>query len=90
MAAEPSDDTSGAGLWMLQQAAEASQGVNNIWRISDDNAPLTDPSLSGPVGAGGVPLSVGGFDLHWGSISVQATDDFLFATDSFAGMLDQF
>jgi hypothetical protein len=78
------ESSSAGGLWMLQQAAEASQSANNMWRMQDDTTALSDP------GAAGMPLSLGGFDLHWGSISVQATDDFLFAGDSFVGTLDQF
>lgn len=88
---ELGDESSGAGLWMLQQATEATQGVNDMWRMSDENATFIDPALSGQVGTtDSVPLALGGFDLHWGGISVQGTDSFLFETEPFTGMLDQF
>ncbi|POR38885.1 hypothetical protein TPAR_00891 [Tolypocladium paradoxum] len=81
-------DTSSAGLWMLQQAAEATQGMGDLWKLPDGNAACNDPGLPGSIAAS-VSMPMGAFDLDFGSIPVQVTENSLFEIDPFMSMLDQ-
>ncbi|KAF5980747.1 transcriptional regulatory [Fusarium coicis] len=74
-------DESSGGLLMLQQVTEATQSMNNMWRIPDEGQAFVDDCL---------PLSIGGLDVHWNGISVQGTDNFLFDTEPFTEMLSHF
>ncbi|KAF5585052.1 transcriptional regulatory [Fusarium pseudoanthophilum] len=74
-------DESSGGLLMLQQVTEATQNMNNMWRIPDEGQAFVDECL---------PLSIGGLDVHWNGISVQGTDNFLFDTEPFTEMLSHF
>ncbi|KFA46121.1 hypothetical protein S40293_03774 [Stachybotrys chartarum IBT 40293] len=79
-AADSMDGNENAGLWMLHQAAEASQNQGEPWL-------LPDVMGSGVPGAGVQP---GGFDLDWGDISVQITENSLFETDSLLSLMDPY
>ncbi|KAH7367040.1 hypothetical protein B0T11DRAFT_49889 [Plectosphaerella cucumerina] len=81
-------DTSSAGLWMLQQAAEATQDMNDLWKLPDANAGCNDSGLPGSIAAS-VSLPMGAFDLDWSSVSVQVTESSLFDMDPFMNMMDQ-
>ncbi|KAF5568938.1 transcriptional regulatory [Fusarium phyllophilum] len=74
-------DESSGGLLMLQQVTEATQNMNNMWRIPDEGQAFVDECL---------PLAIGGLDVHWNGISVQGTDSFLFDTEPFTEMLSHF
>ncbi|KAF5530646.1 transcriptional regulatory [Fusarium mexicanum] len=74
-------DESSGGLLMLQQVTEATQNMNNMWRIPDEGQSFIDECL---------PLAIGGLDVHWNGISVQGTDNFLFDTEPFTEMLSHF
>ncbi|KAF5646485.1 transcriptional regulatory [Fusarium tjaetaba] len=74
-------DESSGGLLMLQQVTEATQNMNNMWRIPDEGQAFVDECL---------PLAIGGLDVHWNGISVQGTDNFLFDTEPFTEMLSHF
>ncbi|KAF5670733.1 transcriptional regulatory [Fusarium circinatum] len=74
-------DESSGGLLMLQQVTEATQNLNNMWRIPDEGQSFIDECL---------PLAIGGLDVHWNGISVQGTDNFLFDTEPFTEMLSHF
>ncbi|KAF4447942.1 putative transcriptional regulatory protein C3C7.04 [Fusarium austroafricanum] len=85
------DDEPSEEFLLLQQAAEATQSMGNIWRIPEGSQGFVDHLLSGQAsGAEPVPITLGGFDIHWNGISVQGTDNFLFDTEPFNDMLSHF
>jgi hypothetical protein len=87
---ELGDEASG-GLWMLQQAAQATHIMGNMWRIPDENHPVAHNPLSGqPGGSEALPFALAGSDINWNGVSVQGTDNFLFEMEPFADMLSHF
>lgn len=52
----------------------------SMWRIPDESQGFGDE---------GLPMALGGSDLHWNGI-IQGTDNFLFDTEPFTDMLSHF
>ncbi|XEU94978.1 hypothetical protein FSHL1_000262 [Fusarium sambucinum] len=87
---ESGDETCG-GLWMLQQAAQATQSMGHMWRVPDESHAFGHVPLTGqPGGCDALPFALGGSDINWNGISVQGTDNFLFEMEPFADMLSHF
>ncbi|KAL3590751.1 hypothetical protein FPOAC2_12953 [Fusarium poae] len=85
---ESGNDTSG-GMWMLQQTAQATQNMGNMWRVPDTSQ-IFAHHLSSAGGSEALPFTLGGSDVNWNGISVQGTDNFLFEMEPFADMLSHF
>ncbi|CEI41646.1 hypothetical protein FVEN_g3713 [Fusarium venenatum] len=86
-----SGDETCSGLWMSQQAAQATQSMGNMWRVPDESHTFDHVSLNGQPGGNEVlPFALGGPDINWNEISVQGTDNFLFEMEPFADMLSHF